>query len=340
MRIVKKFIDAISLLSRPGGATIDELASRLEIGKRQAYRVIEKLQDDFCFVINRDQPMLGGEFRFSLESGQWKRLSDMRVPDLNLSIEEIIALYFLKGHAKLYKGTGIDADIDRAFAKLGAFVPERFSTSMERVRTIFCSAPHFAKDYTGKHDLIEDLKEAILQQQTCLVEYHSFTDDTVKRFKIDPLRFFEKDGGLYIFVRATKFGDIITLAVERIKSLEITETGFSYPSDFDPEALLETAFGLYYDDPVTVKVGFPKSQARYIKERRWAKRQKITEAPDGSITLKMTTSGWYDVKRWVLSFGPDAELLKPADRRKEILDTALELAKMYGGQTPASPSVE
>lgn len=255
----------------------------------------------------------------------------MKVADLNLSIPEIIALYFLKGHAKLSKGTGIEAEINRAFAKLDVFVPEGFGARLERVRTIVCSASQFAKDYAGKDDLIEDLTDAVLQQRTCLVEYHSFTEDTVKRFQIDPLRFFEKNGGLYIFVRATKYGDIIILAVERIKSLEMTDTIFNDPSDFDPDALLEAAFGLYYDDPVTVKVRFPGHQARYVKERRWAQKQKITEAPDGSVILTMTTSGWYDVKRWVLSFGPNAELLEPADLRMEIMDAILGSAKIYGG---------
>ncbi len=37
----------------------------------------------------------------------------------------------------------------------------------------------------------------------CLVEYHSFSDDRVKKFKIDPLHFFERDGWLYLFVRTT-----------------------------------------------------------------------------------------------------------------------------------------
>ncbi|MGC8491917.1 MAG: helix-turn-helix transcriptional regulator [Syntrophobacteraceae bacterium] len=329
-RRLKKLIDAIQLLSRAGGVTIGELSTGLKTEKRQAYRVLDTLQDDFCFHINREQPLIGAEMRYSLDREQLRRLSDIKVADLNLSTSEIISLYFLKVHAGLYKGTGIETEIERAFSKLDVFVPEGFGRRMERVRTLFCPAPvQFPKDYSKKEPLIDELTDAALMQRTCLVEYHSFRFDEVKCFKIDPLSFFERNGGLYIFYRSPTFGNIRMLAVERIQKVTVTEAGFIYPEDFDPEKLLDSTFGLFPEDPVTVRIRFSASQARYIKERRWAKVQNITNRRDGSIVLKMTTSGWYDVKRWILSFGPDAELLEPAELREEIRDAVKETAGCY-----------
>jgi predicted DNA-binding transcriptional regulator YafY len=34
----------------------------------------------------------------------------------------------------------------------------------------------------------------------------------------------------------------------------------------------------------------------------------------------MSTSGWWDVKRWILSFGADAKVLEPIELRKEIVE--------------------
>lgn len=329
-RRLKKLFDAINLLAQPCGTTIEELGTHLGIEKRQTYRLIDTIQDDFCFVIEKEKSPVAGVVRYFLEKGQFKRLAETKVANLNLTLTEIIALYFLKGDAKLYRGTNIEQEINRAFAKLDAFVPEGLADRLERVKTLFLETSEFAKDYSGKEELIEDLTDAMLQQRTCLVEYHSFVDDRIKYFKIDPLKFFERGGGLYVFVRTTSFGDIIVLAVERIQKLTATSDSFVYPVDFDPDALMENTFGLFYDDPVTVKIRFSTDQARYIRERRWAKKQKISTQKDGSLILTLATSGWYDVKRWILSFGSDAELLEPPELRAELQDTARDVVAIYG----------
>lgn len=325
---IKKFIQAITLLSQPCGATMEELGHKLEIQKRQVYRLLESLQDDFGFVLD-DEQLDSGSKRIRIGRDQQKRLGEMKVPDINLSIPEIVALNFLRGHAKLFKGTEVGENIDRAFVKLSTFIPEGLGERLERIKSLFVPSVRFAKDYSGKEALIDQLSEAIMAQKTCLATYHSFTDDKMKNFRIDPLRYFERDGGLYLFIRATRFDEIRILAVERIQKLEETTDIFDYPTDFDPESMLERSFGMAYDDPVEVQIWFSADQARYIQERTWAKEQKITHRKDGSIVLWIKTSGWNDVKRWLLSFGQDAELLEPAQLRGDMTTEILAMKARY-----------
>lgn len=57
---LKKFIQAITLLSQPTGTTLDELGRRLEIERRAVYRLIESFQDDFGFVWMKKSWMVAG----------------------------------------------------------------------------------------------------------------------------------------------------------------------------------------------------------------------------------------------------------------------------------------
>ena len=329
LKIIRKLVDAITLLSQPTGTTLTALCERLEIDKRQAYRVIDEIQGEFKIMIDKEKALLGSETRYYLDKAFARRLSEIKVADLNLTFAEIISLYFIKGHARLYRGTDIEENIERAFNKLDAFVPEGLAKKLEKIKTLFLSADKLTKDYKGKEEIIEKLTDAILQQKTCLIEYNSFSSRKIKTFNIDPLKLFDWYGGIYIWIRVPEYDDIRTLAVERINKISLTEKVFSPPDNFSPDELIEDAFGIICDDPVAVKIHICAKQAPYIQERQWCKNQTIETLKDGSIILSMDTSGWFDVKKLILSFGADAELLEPADKRKEIKEAIKQMVSIY-----------
>jgi len=321
-------LKAVDLIARPEGASIEDLAAQLDVSRRTAYRVIQTLQE-LNFPLYEDRCDIDDRKRWRLADSYLKKLPNLSVPELRLTLAELMALSFVRGSARLFKGTDIEKDLESAYVKLDAFLPGKLASQFDKVLSLFAPAGRFAKDYSAKEAVIQSLTDAMFRQQTCLVEYHSFRDDTVKHFKIDPLRFFDREGGLYVFARATSFGEIRVLAVERILKLTATGESFEGPAGFDPAALLETAFNLTFDDPIAVKVKISADQARYVKERRWAAKQSIVEHEDGSLTLEIETSGRWDVKRWVLGFGADAEVLEPADLRAEIAGELKVMAEAY-----------
>jgi predicted DNA-binding transcriptional regulator YafY len=216
-----------------------------------------------------------------------------------------------------------------AFRKIELFLPAGLLPKLDKIRTLFVPTAKFAKDYSGFDEIIDTLSSAMIAQKTCLMTYHSFHDDQQRKMQIDPLHFFERDGGLYLFVSKTAYGDIRVLAVERIKELVKTEDAFVYPEGFDPEKRLRSAFNITMDDPIEVRIRFSAGQARYIRERQWADQQMIEEEDNGSVILTLQTSGWWDVKRWVLSFGAEAEVLEPIELREEVTDALQRMQLIY-----------
>jgi len=269
------------------------------------------------------------EKRWKFEESYLKKLPNMKVPEVSLTLPEIISLYLIKSEANVFTGTEIEGHARSAFGKLSMFLPQDALPKLDNIKALFVSASKFSKDYSGKETIINQLMEAMLKRETCYVTYHAFYDDEIKNFKIDPLHFFEKDGGLYILVNTTTFGEIRTLAVERIQELKETGSLFDYPKDLNAEELLASAFDIVYGDPIKVKIWFSADQARYIKERQWSQTQDIEDQEDGSIILTMETSGWWDIKRWVLSYGSAAKVLEPEALKKEILAVADLLREYY-----------
>lgn len=114
------------------------------------------------------------------------------------------------------------------------------------------------------------------------------------------------------------------------KVLKLHQSLFDYPTNFNAAEFLNRPFGLFMDDCfLDCRIWFSARVAKYINERPWADKQKVTVNDDGSIILGMQTCGWFDVKRWVLSFGKDATVLEPEKMRAEIFEEVRIMAENH-----------
>lgn len=324
-------LKTVDLLSRKKGVTKNELAEHLEITRRSVDRILGVLQELNFPLYYDEEASDANEKRWRLVDTYVTKLPNISIPNIQLSLSEIISLYLVKGEGRLFRGTEIEKMVDSAFSKLGMFVPEGLFRQLTRIRTLFVPSNKLVKDYSGKEEIIDSLRRAIIQSNLCVARYHSFRDDKVKTYEIEPLHFFEDNGGLYVFAIIRSYGEVRTLAVERMLDLTVTMDTFEYPVDFNAEEFLGSTFGIIRDRRVSLRIWFSGDVARYIKERNWAPGQRITEdRGDGSVILEMDVWGWLDVKRWVLSYGPKARVLEPKELREEIAGELRAAAENYG----------
>ena len=316
MQNIIKFLIVMDMLSQRNGTTAEKIAERLNISRTNIYRWLKPIEA-LGYYIDKDQRTAENHIILRLDQN-YNNNRGIDLPVGNFEPAEIIALYFLKGQAKTLHGTKIEPFIDSAFQKIELGISPQFVKKLNKLQSTFLCNDYMSKNYAGKEEFISLLTNAILDNQSCYISYHSFSDDTDKNFKIDPLHFFEYNGGLYFFVNASSFNNILTLAVDRINSVELSGESFTYPEDFNPEERLKYSFGIINDGMMDIEIWFAEDQVRYIKERQWAAEQEIIDQDDGSIILKMHTSGRYDIKRWIMGYGADAEVLKPDDFREEI----------------------
>lgn len=325
---VLQLLKAVNLIARPQGASIEELVAELRLDKRSIYRELATIQE-LGFPLSEPETTIRNRKRHKLLESYVHKLPNISVPDLTLSVEELIALNMLRSDTGLYAGTELAATIDRALRKLGSFFPDATVEKLRRLGTMFVSGSRLTKDYSASEETIAELMQAMLQLKVCRITYHSFSDETTKDFRIEPLHFYEVDGGLYLFVRIPRFESIRTLAVERIEAIEILSETFQMPKDFHPETQIDSAFQITYDDPIDLRIRFAKEVARYIKERRWSPKQKLLPQEDGSLILEMSTSGRKEVLMWVLSFGGNAEVLEPEEFRADVIAEARRILAQY-----------
>ena len=118
-------------------------------------------------------------------------------------------------------------------------------------------------------------------------------------------------------------------AMSRISKVKVTDDYFFIPDDFDFKTLAGSHFGIMFGkEEYRVRILFNRSAAPYARERQWHPTQEVEDQDDGSIILSFTTNHLFEVKRWVLSWGSDAQVLAPPELVEQV---KAELAESLAG---------
>ena len=325
-----KILKAVDVLSRPQGVTIKELQDELGVARRSVYRLFETLNELQFPIYDEDRPG-EKEKRWRLQQDYLQSLPNLRIPDMKLSPRELLVLYFLLSQDRVFANTAVAGLLSSIREKLAALMPSSYLTAVqsERIESLFAAGTLHAKSYEGFEGRVDTLLDAIVERLMCTVTYRALSHGNTNTYTINPLRLFEHDGGLYVFVQLPGPDVTRIIAVDRIEKIDLTETTFEELPDFNPDKILATTFDLTLGDPVDVEIRFSAAAARRIVNRRWSESQSIDDHEDGSVTLRMSTSGKEDVLRWVLSFADEAEIVGPEDMREAIRAIAHKTMRRY-----------
>ena len=91
---------------------------------------------------------------------------------------------------------------------------------------------------------------------------------------------------------------------------------------------------------VAVRVAFAKGVAPYIRERLWHPTQKLRDLPDGRLELTLQVADTQEVRRWILGWGAQAEVIHPTAMREALRQEALAMVEKLGRRGPGLARVE
>ena len=120
------------------------------------------------------------------------------------------------------------------------------------------------------------------------------------------------------FQHRLEHGEVRTFAVERIERIEVLETPFEVPKDFNVSEYARGAFGIAGGKACDVVLEVDAAVAAYVRERVWHESQSVEERPDGGLVLRMKVAPGFELKSWIKSFLPHVRVKEPGSLRQEI----------------------
>jgi Predicted transcriptional regulator len=176
---------------------------------------------------------------------------------------------------------------------------------------------------------LQPIIQAILEQRTIHTVYHTQSRNKTTERQIDPYYLVPRDQKFYLIGYCHLKQDIRTFRISRFLKVEISSETFD-KGGFNIKKYLKNTWSIESGDRnITFKVRFNAEVARYIKEEELFVHPRMKDNKDGSMTFEVTVNNEKEFMRWVLQYGPAAEILEPKSAREQLKNQLAEWNRMY-----------
>jgi predicted DNA-binding transcriptional regulator YafY len=295
-----------------------DVAREFEVNVRTAYRDLDFLRDEWRVPLEYDRHQ--GTYRLTEPVAP--------LPLVSLSQGELIAIYFAEKVLRQYRGTPFEQDLASAFAKIQDLLPDDVRVSPESLDAFL--SLDLGPLYTPDAAVFRDVLTAQRQRRKALVRYKSLSSGRTANRRIHPYHVFNLRGNWYVAAYDEERRAVRDFAIHRIRRITITTDAFEVERGFDFRKYMADAFGIEKGGrPVEVAIRFGPRQARWIRERKWHRSARIQEELDGALMLRLRVADTSELRRWVLQFAAEAEVLSPPSLRTAIGEALRAAAAAY-----------
>lgn len=239
------------------------------------------------------------------------------------------AAFLVAQHALEALGDGLAAATLAGITdRLAAHLPERVYVepqSLVQHLRVLQSGPRTA----ARPAFHTTLLEAVEARQIVALRYYTASRDATTERHVEPYALAQQAGRWYVAAYCYHADGWRDFRLDRIETLEVTGAIFAGRT-FDADAYFDAAFGMHRGDAAhEVHLRFSAYQSRWMREETWHPSQHVTENADGTLDLMMEVEGLPALVRWVLSYGPEVEVIGPPALRAAVADAAYRTARHY-----------
>jgi predicted DNA-binding transcriptional regulator YafY len=310
-----RLVSLLLLLQARGRLTAAQLADELEVSVRTVYRDVESLHEAGI-------PLYGD----AGHRGGYRLLDGYRTRLTGLSADEARAL-FLSGLPGPASDLGLGPFLAAAQLKLLAALPPELGEQISRVR-FHLDAPGWFSD-PDEAPLLPVVASAVWRGRALQVRYHRWKEPAVVDRRLEPYGLVLKAGHWYLVAGPGPR----TYRVDQILELRVLDEEFSVPDGFELATywqgyLAEFRAFLHRGDAV-IRLA-PAAAARLSGAAARALAETGVPGAGGWIRAVVPIESVEEACREFLGFGPDIEVLEPAELRARIAEAARATAARYG----------
>ncbi len=292
------------------------LAREFEVSSKSIQRDIEFMRDRMNLPIEYD----------GIKHGYYYSEEVSAFPTMHVTEGELFSLVVAEKALQQYRGTSFEKPLVSAFKKMSEALPDNITVHLadwgQSISFLTRAEPVL------NLEVFDALGKATARRQQIELLYRKPGQRKTEVRLVDPYHLANINGEWFLFAFDHLRQDIRTFVPARIKTIRPTGKTFERPQKFSLEKRLRDSFGVHSaQGQFEVVIRFNELVADYIREKKWHDSQKLTERRDGSVELSLKLSSLQEIERWVLSWGGNAVVIKPAELAAMVKTSAANLLK-------------
>jgi predicted DNA-binding transcriptional regulator YafY len=314
--VATRLFTLLMLLQRQPNQKAASLAAELDISVRSLHRYMGMLEE-MGIPVYAERGPYGG---FSLVRGY-------KMPPLIFTPEEAVALHLGASLVSELWGRLYQDAAQAALAKLEHVLPndQRQEVAWAR-RALVVSGLHRADADTLLPNL-ESLRAAIRQQRQVRMAYLGSlrSDQSEPTWRqVDPYALVHRWGWWYVAGFCHLRQGVRLFRVDRIRNLEMLETTFQAPADFDIQAYLAAEPQALFQ----VRLRFSPQGADVARSQSvsWSSTE---DQPDGGLVVTFPSYDMEYAAATTLAYGPLVQVLEPDSLCRLVAERAGAVARLY-----------
>jgi CRISPR-associated endonuclease/helicase Cas3 len=292
-----------------------EMAERLGVDRSSVFRYRRELESETPIVEE--------------ESGRFRIDRARHISAIRLSTTEALSMYLAARRASQqtrFAHSHTASALEKLAVTLRQPMTQRLVKAADRVLA--------QRSDPARAAVFETVARAWIENLQLRLDYRPLNADRARTHRFDPylLEPSPWSDSVYLIGHSDLARRVITLKLERIERAVLSGP-FQPPPEFDDEALLKHAWGIWGSDepPVTVRLRFaPGVATRRLQESVWHPLERVSELPGGGCLWEAEIAEWREMLPWVRGWGADCEVLEPVEMREMMIGESRALFGLYG----------
>lgn len=319
LKRITRLLKLLQALQAGNGEDAEGIARACGVSRRTVFRDLETLR------------AAGVPLGFDKDGARYFIAADFFLPPTNFTPAEALSIIALAGQLGADDRLPFFRPARSAALKLQSSLPAPLRNELQRIAKSIHLRINAIDRLPGQEAVYQQIVDAIAQRRVLRIAYGSLTEWEVIETKLRPYQLLFNRHSWYVIGRSSLHGEPRTFNLARIKSIELTSERYRMPRGFSVDRYLGNAWSLMSQPgpDFHVVVRFLPLVAQNVAEVAWHKTQKLEFRDDGSLDFHVTVSGLNEIVWWILGYGDQAQVLKPAKLRRLVAQRAANMHRMY-----------